>query len=373
MKLALVLLIAPTTSSLVQNLPKKYLFHPHLKVKIKLELGPTQTLLIILLVSCLGCIKVVRPTGVVFALPLRDDEVLMKEVFDARINSSPCVADLTVMVSDEERSSAKLRTPTIKNVVKIIEDYGVVLLKSAWAADSELLDPILESLDKHFKALTDRLQSHSLSATDSFGFNEIVHRSAGRYDMSLAGIEQKSAGSQIITFLLQSPLWRQVLTQLLGRDFKINFTAALLAQPGASEQKPHLDGGHLFHGTHGWSTDAPVHALQMFLPLCPTPIERGPTEFWPGSHLSSNAPFANSMKSIGLAADPGDVIIFDFRVLHRGMANKSEQWRPVLYQTVSRSWFSDDFNFPRASISDICTEVVPKYDEGGPGTRAGFQ
>ena len=59
---------------------------------------------------------------------------------------------------------------------------------------------------------------------------------------------------------------------------------------------------------------------------------------------------AQLLPAVGLEATPGDAILFDFRVMHRGMANASGKWRPVLYQTVSRYWFSDDFNFPGASI-----------------------
>ena len=51
---------------------------------------------------------------------------------------------------------------------------------------------------------------------------------------------------------------------------------------------------------------------------------------------------ANTEKSSGkvemvVEASPGDAILFDFRVIHRGTANRSNRWRPILYQTCSRS------------------------------------
>ena len=42
----------------------------------------------------------------------------------------------------------------------------------------------------------------------------------------------------------------------------------------------------------------------------------------------------------------GSVILFDYRVLHRGLAHKGDQPRPVLYFTYGRRWFSDNLNFP---------------------------
>lgn len=46
------------------------------------------------------------------------------------------------------------------------------------------------------------------------------------------------------------------------------------------------------------------------------------------------------------AGNQGDVILFDYRVVHRGMANEGTQSRPVLYATHTRPWFSDVNNFP---------------------------
>ena len=94
-----------------------------------------------------------------------------------------------------------------------------------------------------------------------------------------------------------------------------------------------MDGGHLFHTTHGFSLDLPVHIVNVFIPLVDTSMAMGPTEFWPGSHIASAVPFIDEMASVALEADCGDVIIFDYRVFHRGLPNTSPTVpRPVLYQ-----------------------------------------
>ena len=63
----------------------------------------------------------------------------------------------------------------------------------------------------------------------------------------------------------------------------------------------------------------------------------------------------------------GDALIFDYRVLHRGRANMSDEEdeeeeecvvgkdhggrdRPVLVLTFARRWFVDVCNFPKRSI-----------------------
>ena len=49
---------------------------------------------------------------------------------------------------------------------------------------------------------------------------------------------------------------------------------------------------------------------------------------------------------VALAGAVGDIIVFDYRVVHRGMANAATAARPVLYSTFSRPWFRDALNFP---------------------------
>lgn len=52
----------------------------------------------------------------------------------------------------------------------------------------------------------------------------------------------------------------------------------------------------------------------------------------------------------------GDMLIFDYRVLHRGKKNLSlHQNRTVLVMTFSKKWFKDVLNYPRRSITSSFT------------------
>ena len=84
--------------------------------------------------------------------------------------------------------------------------------------------------------------------------------------------------------------WRPLLSEVLGDDSQNLFTGAVIAEPGAANQNPHMDGGHLFQATHGYSQQQnPAHCLNVFVPLVDVSAENGPTEFWPGSHVLSEA------------------------------------------------------------------------------------
>ena len=129
------------------------------------------------------------------------------------------------------------------------------------------------------------------------------------------------------------------------------FQGAVIADPGAGPQQPHLDGGHLFQATHGYEqVQAPVHCVNVFLPLVDVTEENGPTEFWPGSHVVSRARTFSTLPSVALAGSRSDVIIFDYRVVHRGLGNVGSAPRPVLYLTFCRSWFRDQQNFPEERL-----------------------
>ena len=65
--------------------------------------------------------------------------------------------------------------------------------------------------------------------------HQIVHRSLGRYDLSLEAhaspalaplASTQSPGIQVARAVLAMPHWRQLLARLLGPDHRINFTVS---------------------------------------------------------------------------------------------------------------------------------------------------
>ena len=49
--------------------------------------------------------------------------------------------------------------------------------------------------------------------------------------------------------------------------------------------------------------------------------------------------------------DAGDLVLFDCRILHFGLANRSEAtWRPLLYANVTLPWFEDKKNWEKARL-----------------------
>ena len=205
------------------------------------------------------------------------------------------------------------------------------------------------------------------------GFAEGVQRAKGRYDI-LYGFDGNEEFMEVDATL------HPVLSQIFQSERLLLFNGLLHSQPGSNEQLWHADGEHLFPGTsHSY---LPVHSLNVFVPLVDITEDNGGTEFFLGSHRltgeSENIVWQDSAhkERIGCTGDPiaftcraGSVIIFDYRILHRGLANTSRAARPVLYFTYARAWFRDMHNFPSRSLLDVISESHLRR-AGGAGRSA---
>ena len=92
----------------------------------------------------------------------------------------------------------------------------------------------------------------------------------------------------------------------------------------------------------------PCHCLNLFIPLVDVTNINGPTSFRPGSHK-----YTRDLKNLYFKAfitkklqpiqspniKKGSVLLFDYRVLHRGLTNNSDKPRPILVITFAKSWF----------------------------------
>mmetsp|Transcript_3796 Transcript_3796/g.10090 ORF Transcript_3796/g.10090 Transcript_3796/m.10090 type:complete len:216 (-) Transcript_3796:29-676(-) len=186
------------------------------------------------------------------------------------------------------------------------------------------------------------------------GFQEIVMRSPGRYELSLLHAAASSPALQHPdTSCIVTSHFTALLELLLGtKSLKLCHLSLLVATPDCADQSWHCDGGHVDITQH-----LPCHVLNVFIPLQDVPTAMGPTEFRPGGHYLSR-----KLKTMMLAAacrktlrppvcpemDLGDVVIFDYRVLHRGRANHHvSKDRNYLVLTYSQPWFEDILNFPK--------------------------
>jgi ectoine hydroxylase-related dioxygenase (phytanoyl-CoA dioxygenase family) len=172
-----------------------------------------------------------------------------------------------------------------------------------------------------------------------------------------------------------------LLKGLLSPNFRIASFGCVTALPGAEDQSIHLDHPPLFEATPHLTDEIPPYAVTMVVPLVDIDEEMGTTAIWEGSHRQAGD-FNGERKfellerlmeepDYSAAAKPlprqGDVYLMDYRVIHGGLANRSQIDRPILYVVYSRRWFRDGFNFskqPSVSISAKQLKKVPKEYRG---------
>lgn len=181
-----------------------------------------------------------------------------------------------------------------------------------------------------------------------FSFREVVHRSRGRFDMQL--LPGAACAPVDEPTLEDEAPWLPLLRRLLGHDARRLFTGAVVSSPGAEAQEAHMDGFHLFGQEEAeGAIQCPPHCLTIFVPLIDVNMQNGPTEFWPGTHHLSKE-FNGSAPSFAPELTVGSAVLFDYRLIHRGLPNCSGARRPVLYMVWARSWFNDCINFPPQSL-----------------------
>lgn len=156
-----------------------------------------------------------------------------------------------------------------------------------------------------------------------------------------------------------------VLENVLGSGFILGSMSLVVSEPGADVQHLHMDHSILFPELNR-STPMPTHAVTVLVPLIDIDEKVGSTEVVKGSQNCSSAEVPDlARQSRDLKV--GDCLMFDYRLFHRGLANRSNKNRPVISLVYQRPWFRDSTNFhgqEPLQISDNEFSNVPDLVKG---------
>jgi hypothetical protein len=191
------------------------------------------------------------------------------------------------------------------------------------------------------------------------GYRELVQRSPGRFDVPVP--EQDLApvwGAQ--GSMAAGVPWLQLVRAVLGPEARPSFCGVVFSRPGSPAQQWHID------SPHEAAEPRAAHAVNVLVALADIPLAAGPTEVARGTHQRTNhlrypwldrdallyqsntervtpAMLQQPGQGEGVAIEPvaqamaaGDCVIFDDRILHRGLANASPHERWVAYFSYLR-------------------------------------
>ncbi len=226
---------------------------------------------------------------------------------------------------------------------------------------NSLLGVSLRFVEDVRKAVGDR----DIGIGSAAGYREIVQRSPKRWDVPITpaqfGINDRDMP------------WWPIVSDVLGDDAEYSFSGVVCSEPGAPAQYWHID------SPHESSEHLPPHAVNVLVALHAVTREMGPTEFSPGSHVLTNhlanprldrdalvyQHAATTPESLingsGEGAKPacvpdldaGHCVVFDDRLMHRGLANRSSDNRYVGYFSYRRKGYVGTTHFEsRRSVFD---------------------
>ena len=244
--------------------------------------------------------------------------------------------------------------PLSEAVDRLTSD-GFVLLHQLCGRESvrALLDVCLHRA----RDIRAALGAKEIGIGSAAGYVEIVQRSPGRWDIPITpqqfGIDDR-----------KMPWW-PLVAAVLGEDAEPSFSGVVSSEPGSPAQHWHID------SPHEAPEHRPAHAMNVLLALHDTPMEMGPTECARGSHFLTNhlgnpllvrdemiyQHAGTSPESLvrgtasrvpeGIADSmvAGSCLVFDDRLLHRGLANRSDSTRHVAYFSYRRKGYCSNTHF----------------------------
>lgn len=150
-----------------------------------------------------------------------------------------------------------------------------------------------------------------------------------------------SGGFAAPAFYANELIYRMA-NHLLEPGFILATAAIAYSVPGAPRQYIHRD-QPVPTRIKALNSVLPPFSLTVDIPLVTTNESTGGTVMLAGSHHSVSQGQTISDNGVRVDTLPGDVVIWDSRLLHYGEANRSEVTRPIVLLYYQRPWF---FNFP---------------------------
>lgn len=247
----------------------------------------------------------------------------------------------------------------LANQVEHFHSKGFCVFDSLFASHD--IDHLKNTAIDNFNEVQDIIKSNNLPFGVGLkeGYDEIVERQAGRFEVPFKMTD-------IFKEISESSELLEIIHAILGPEVVVANESLIISMPGTTDQAWHADGPHMSVTEH-----LPAHCLNVFIPMIDiTPLE-GPTEFRPASHYMTR-----DLKNLFLLAalkkellpnqkpllKKGSALLFDYRILHRGTANRTAYPRPVYVLTFGKKWYKDTLNYPHRSVFDKKSTPINKND-----------
>lgn len=185
------------------------------------------------------------------------------------------------------------------------------------------------------------------------GWEEVIEISPGRLDYTFGmnpddsdeDSDDEESDSDATNVFASVDFQRpKILAQLMERMLKADFRsyAGALPSAGSSRDGPWHRDVYLMFDDETVDVNLPhPYYYTVLIPLVAVDAQNGATQFLLGSHKQTCEQALSENRSYQPSAEPGDMIVFDGRICHRGRENKTDSDRTVLYMVWTKKWYND--------------------------------
>lgn len=268
-----------------------------------------------------------------------------------------------ISVTGTERDQRALSPDSLRLATLLLHTRGYVILRGGMPLE------VAEEAASDFR----RIHVDCLASREGDGWWQVAHQSKAVFweRNHRWRIFPKLTGAFASEWMLANPFAMQVLAQLLGEDIRCKFVSSDTCMKGTTLQSPHREMG----GGNTWEAQSFI----VNIPLGVCGLRNGPLEVWPGgSHLWRNELlrrlqvnddvqdgrnpefewFSTLFPSRKVELLPGDVLIRDPGLMHRGTVNESDDPRSMLTISYFREGFSHDYGNPEHNLDRELWEAL---------------
>ena len=242
---------------------------------------------------------------------------------------------------------------------KRLRDRGFCVIDEP-LLDRACINQLASASGQRLSQLLDEVESTGYDPIEqSYHFAEVSHRQRQRWDMRPPPCEHWQL---LCDRALQAatPIIRDALA-MPDESPTLVMSGVVVSRPGCTAQGFHADATESHQQQ---AATSPHHRLYTaFVPL--VDVRADGTQFWVGSHHGDVQAHARrsttrdgrlrvpaeSAPLEAPACRAGGMILFDYRVLHRGLPNAGRE-RPIAYCVCAMGGAWDNANFPQTSLAD---------------------
>lgn len=245
------------------------------------------------------------------------------------------------------------RLPASDDALESLSRDGVALLKNV--LDKSQVMKVREMFDDVFEACESAMtEMETEDGRGSFYVSERnveglrVRRTGRRGRFDFKSFDRRDGGDLVhrlnLTEAYEPFLAHEAITRVLeggamktSSGWRLKAAGALTALGEAEVGDWHRDTGEGLFGDEAVDLYLPDYYFSALFPLDETSAEQG-TEFVLGSHKIPSSQLDNQPRKIA-AGNPGDLLIFNGKMVHRGRPNAKKTSRTLGYLVYTAKWY----------------------------------